>query len=129
MDTTGNFAGCIETRNGFAGLRADHLSLIVNADAAHAVVKFRPESHRIERSLEFNSLIQGTAEELVFTCCHHLVPFGDLLFQRLKRSAVEFGERFDGVKLLNRAFSEACLESRTIDRRFFGTESGNWGIC
>ena len=68
VDTTGNFAGCIETRNGFAGLRADHLSLIVNADAAHAVVKFRPESHRIERSLEFNSLIQGTAEELVFTC-------------------------------------------------------------
>ena len=45
VDTAGNFAGCIEMRNGFAGLRADHLSLIVNADAAHAVVKFRPESH------------------------------------------------------------------------------------
>lgn len=119
MDTARDFAAGVEARNRLVGLRADHLSLGVDQEAAHRVMDLRGHFNAVERGLrdvEAVVELQNTVEVLILTILHEAIEALHFLKERILLDAEvisEFRQRLsdkDGLR------GERSLHEGRVDR-------------
>ena len=119
MDTARDFAAGVEARNRLVGLRADHLSLGVDQEAAHRVMDLRGHFNAVERRLrdvEAVVELQNTVEVLVFAILHEAIEALHFLKERVLLDAEvisEFRQRLSDKDSLR---GERSLHEGRVDR-------------
>lgn len=113
--TAGNFTGCVKARDRFLRSDVKHFGVLRDTDAAHAVVNFRPDAGRIERSLfNFNSESERTVELFVFAFTDVGVEFFNLLDQCFLRNTVSICKFSQRIELLDDAVLQTILQCLSL---------------